>query len=71
MLHLKNKKETKKGSDSMKILLIGNSFSYYWTDELYRLLAADGKDDAVVANIYYSGCAFNQHVDWWKNNVDN
>ena len=55
----------------MKILLIGNSFSYYWTDELYRLLAADGKDDAVVANIYYSGCSFNQHVDWWKNNVDN
>ncbi len=50
----------------MKILLIGNSFSYYWTDELYKLLAAGGDEDAVVCNIYYSGCAFDMHLNWWK-----
>jgi len=51
----------------MKILLIGNSFSYYWTDELYRILAASGDVDAVVCNIYYSGCTFDMHLNWWKN----
>jgi len=51
----------------MKILLIGNSYSYYWTDELYQLLAAAGDKDAVVCNIYYSGCSFDRHVNWWKN----
>ena len=50
----------------MKLLLIGNSFSYYWTDELYQLLAAAGQEDAMVCNIYYSGCTFDMHLNWWK-----
>lgn len=54
----------------MKILLIGNSYSYYWTDELYNLLAAAGEEDSVVCDIYYSGCAFDMHLNWW-NNGDN
>lgn len=49
----------------MKLLLIGNSFSYYWTDELYQLLAADGNEDAVVCDIYHSGCTFDEHLNWW------
>ena len=54
----------------MKVLFIGNSFSYYWTDELYQLLAAAGDEDAVVCNIYYSGCTFDMHLNWWKNGDD-
>lgn len=54
----------------MKLFLIGNSFSYYWTDELYKLLAASGDEDAVVCNIYYSGCTFDMHLNWWKNGDD-
>ncbi len=50
----------------MKLLLIGNSYSYYWTDELYQILAAAGDEDAVVCNIYYSGCSFDRHVKWWR-----
>ena len=48
----------------MKILLIGNSYSYYWTDELYGLLTAAGEKDVRVSNVYYSGCTFERHHNW-------
>ena len=47
----------------IKVLLIGNSFCYYHTDELYGMLASDGPD-AIVANVYESGCPVIDHWKW-------
>jgi len=52
----------------MKILCIGNSYSYYWTDELWGLLNAAGYKDVRVSNLYYSGCTFERHWEWYVNN---
>ena len=46
------------------ILLLGNSYSYYWTDELWGLLDAAGYQNVSVCNIYYSGCTFEMHWNW-------
>ena len=51
----------KKGAN---ILLLGNSFSYYWPDELWGLLNAAGYEDVTICNIYYSGCTFEMHWKW-------
>ena len=48
----------------MKILLIGNSYSTYWPDELWGLLNAAGEKDVRVSNVYYSGCTFEMHWTW-------
>ena len=48
-----------------KILMIGNSFCYYFTDELYGIASADGYD-LTVANLYKSGCLVSEH---WMSGV--
>ncbi len=48
----------------MKVLLIGNSYSYYWTDELCGLLNAAGEKNVRISNVYYSGCTFERHWTW-------
>ena len=48
----------------LNILLLGNSFSYYWPDELWGLLDAAGYEDVTICNIYYSGCTFEMHWKW-------
>jgi len=53
-----------KADDELNILLIGNSYSYYWTEELWGLLTAAGYKNATVCNVYYSGCTFQQHWRW-------
>lgn len=72
------KKETEEGvfedpgeDEELNILLIGNSYSYYWCDELYGMLAAAGHEDAKVYNVYYSGCKLYQHWDWLVNHENN
>jgi len=55
----------------MKILCVGNSYSYYWTDELCGLLNAAGYKDVRVSNIYYSGCTFERHWNWYVNKEEN
>lgn len=52
--------------DTMNILMVGNSFCYYFADELYGMLQAAGIK-ARVYNINYSGCKLEQHWNWWKN----
>lgn len=47
----------------LRILAIGNSFCYYFTDELYGMLKEAGIE-AVVTNAYYSGCRLEQHWNW-------
>ena len=50
--------------DEMNILLIGNSYSYYWPDELWGLLNASGVENLTICNVYYSGCTFEKHWTW-------
>lgn len=57
-------KEDPSGDDVMNILLIGDSSCYYWTDELYGLLAAAGYETANVCNLYYSGCTPKMYWQW-------
>ena len=45
------------------ILMIGNSFCFYYVEELAGIAAADG-NEIVVANLYKSGCKISEH---WNN----
>lgn len=56
--------------DTLNILLIGHSFCYYFTDELYGMLEAAGIK-ARVCNLYYSGCLLESHHEWWKTDAAN
>ena len=58
-------KEDPAQDDTLNILMIGNSFCYYFTDELYGMAQAAGIK-VRVSNIYYSGCTLEQHWNWWK-----
>ncbi len=53
---------------TLNILMVGNSFCYYYVEELYGLLAEhlpEGITDVAVYNLYYSGCKLDQHYNWW------
>ena len=56
--------------DTINILMIGNSFCYYYVEELYGLAKAAGIKMR-VCNVYQSGCKVEQHYTWWKNNEAN
>ncbi len=56
--------------DTINILMIGNSFCYYFVEELYGL-ARTAKIKMRVCNVYYSGCTLEQHYTWWKNGESN
>ena len=56
--------------DTLSILMVGNSFCYYYVEELYGLLMANpdhnrGYDKVEIYNLYYSGCSLTQHYNWW------
>ncbi len=57
--------------DEMNIIFIGNSYSYYWVDELWSMLHAAGYKNLTVCNVYYSGCSLEQHVNWMMENQAN
>lgn len=59
-----------KEDDVMNILMIGNSFCYYYVEELYGIAKAAGIDMR-VCNVYYSGCKLEMHYNWWKNGEAN
>ena len=67
-----NKKAEKDPTDDgvLRILMIGNSFCYYFTDELYGMLEKAGIQ-AEVCNVYYSGCLVKQHETWLKSGLPN
>ena len=54
----------------LNILMIGASFCYYYTDELWGMLDAAGIP-ARICNVYYSGCPLQKHWLWWKNKEAN
>ncbi|MBQ3075456.1 MAG: DUF4886 domain-containing protein [Clostridia bacterium] len=56
--------------DVLNILMIGNSYCYYYVEELYGMAKAAGIDMR-VCNVYYSGCPLNKHWDWWQNDEHN
>lgn len=56
--------------DTINILMIGNSFCYYYVDELYGMAKAAGIKMR-VCNVYQSGCTLEQHHTWWKNGESN
>lgn len=49
----------------LNVLMIGNSFCYYYPDELVEMAKAAGKQ-LRICNVYYSGCSIQQHHTWWK-----
>ena len=55
---------------TLKVLMIGNSFCYYYVDELYGMAKAAGIKMR-VCNVYQSGCTVEQHHTWWKNGESN
>ena len=62
--------------DTLSILMVGNSFCYYYVEELYGLLMANpdpnrGYDKVQIFNLYYSGCKLDQHLSWWQTGAAN
>ena len=58
--------------DTLSLLMVGNSFCYYYVEELYGLLMANpdpnrGYDKVEIVNVYYSGCSLSSHYKWWAN----
>lgn len=53
--------------DVVNILLIGNSFTYYYVEELYGIAKTAGIK-MKVCNVYYSGCSLKQHWTWLNSN---
>lgn len=56
--------------DVLNVLMIGNSYCYYYVEELYGMAKAAGID-MMVANVYYSGCPLDKHWTWWQNSERN
>jgi len=47
------------------VLMIANSWAYYYVEELYALAEAAGVKMR-VCNVYYSGCPIEKHYNWWQ-----
>ena len=57
--------------NELNILLLGNSYSYYWPDELWGMMNAAGYENVTICNIYYGGCTFEKHWTWHTADVAN
>lgn len=58
----------------LRLLMVGNSFCYYYVEELYDLLMENppkGIEEVEIYNLYYTGCTLTKHYDWWKSNEAN
>ncbi len=51
----------------LKILTVGNSFSYDLMDHVYKIAQQAGVENIVLGNLYYGGCRVDQHYDFWAN----
>ncbi|MBO5868864.1 MAG: DUF4886 domain-containing protein, partial [Oscillospiraceae bacterium] len=52
--------------DVINVLMIGNSYNFYYMEELDALARAAGVK-MNVCSVYYSGCPFEKHYNWWIN----
>lgn len=53
----------------LNLLMVGNSFCYYYVEELYDLLMLNppaGIKAVNIYNLYYSGCSLTRHLGWWQ-----
>lgn len=59
--------------EEFNVLLIGNSFSAHWPDELAFLFGEAGYENVTICDIYHSGAVFEEHWTWFENgeNVEN
>ena len=56
----------------INILMIGNSFSWFFTDELYEMLVSAGYENVSIYTIFrFDGndCPLYEHYDWWKDGL--
>ena len=56
----------------LNLLMVGNSFCYYYVEELYELLAEnmpEGITEVNVYNVYHSGCQLHTHYQKWTDNA--
>ena len=54
---------------TLRLLMVGNSYCYYYVEELYELLMEnppEGIEAVEVYNLYYPGCPLTNHLDWWR-----
>ena len=61
--------ETPEEDDVIDILMIGNSYCYYYVEELHEMAKAAGVKMR-VCNLYYSGCPMNNHLNWWRSGAN-
>lgn len=61
-----NKIPTPAEDGVIELLMIGNSWSYYFVEELYAMAEAAGVKIR-ICNVYYSGCPIDKHYNWWIN----
>ena len=57
---------TENEDTAVNLLMIGNSFSYYYVQELYGMAKAAGVE-INVTNLYEAGCYMNEHWEWITN----
>ena len=60
-----------KPDSTLRILMVGNSFCYYYVEELYELLMEnppEGITAVEIYNLYYSGRSLSTHYDRWFRN---
>jgi len=56
----------------LNLLMVGNSYCYYYVEELYELLAEnmpEGITEVNVYNVYHSGCQLHTHYQKWTDNA--
>ena len=61
--------EVVKNDGTVKLLMIGNSFSWNAYEFINQIAAAEGAD-FVCANLNYGGCSLQQHADFMTNNKE-
>ncbi len=57
-------KDDPKKDDVINLLMIGNSFCYYYVEELYGM-AKEAGIQMKIYNLYYSGCTVPKHWNWF------
>lgn len=58
-----------KPDSTLRLLMVGNSYCYYYVEELYELLIEnppEGIETVEVYNLYYPGCPLTYHLEWWR-----
>ncbi|MBQ2541050.1 MAG: DUF4886 domain-containing protein [Paludibacteraceae bacterium] len=60
-----------RADDTIRVLCIGNSFSWDAVEqELYPLAKAQGTE-LLIGNLYYGGCSLQQHWEFYEQNKSN